>query len=254
MQPPSMAPLVGSSSTAKSPASSSGEVSATRARPLKLAVDLLALVEEEGEVAARLGDLGGDAQHDADAALHVDGAAAPQLAVDAAGGQVGHDGQRHGVDVPGQHDALGAPERGARDDRVAVAGDLEVRERTQGGLDGVGEGRLVLADRLDVADGRGQRRDVGGQVEDGTASTPCSGRGGRVGGGAVDGIRGRLSAGDPGTCGSGRRPRRGSPFHGRTAAPYPCGHVGAQRMGSRTDDDHGRRAGARHVVPAAGAR
>ncbi len=59
-------------------------------RPLKLAVDLLALVEEEGEVTARLGDLGGDAQHDADAALHVDRAAAPQLAVDAAGRQVGH--------------------------------------------------------------------------------------------------------------------------------------------------------------------
>ena len=58
-------------------------------------------------------------------------------------------------------------------DRVAVADHLEVRERPQGRLDGVGEGGLVLADRLDVADRRGERRDVGGQVEDGSTSILC---------------------------------------------------------------------------------
>ena len=57
--------------------------------------------------------------------------------------------------------ALGAAEARARDDRVAVADELEMRGvRAQGRLDRVGERALVGRDARDVAQRRGERDDV----------------------------------------------------------------------------------------------
>ena len=133
---------------------------------VELAVDLLALVEDEGQVARGLEDLLGDLELDGHAALHVDRAATDEVVALAPGGQVRRvRGERDRVDVAGQHDPLGPPEVGAGDQRVADAGHLEVAERAQGGLDGVAQRRLVVADRLDVAQRRRQRDDVGGEVQ-----------------------------------------------------------------------------------------
>ncbi len=187
---------------------------------VEAAVDLLAVVEEEGEVTGGLRDLGGDPEHDGHAALHVDRAATPEQPVDLPRRQVGRGGQRHGVDVTGEHDPLGTAERGASDDGVAVALDLQVRERAQRRLDRVGERGLVLAHGLDVAHGCGERDDVGGQVE-------------RGGGGGLRGIgRGRHTGKASGTQPTVRR--RAHRPHAQHASrvvsattdqPYPWAHV-----------------------------
>ena len=106
-------------------------------QPVVLRVDLLGLVEHERDVAAGLGHLVGDPEHDGDPALHVDGAPAPEHlspgGVDPPGRQVHRvGGQRHGVDVAGEHHALVAPELGAGHHRVADAGHLEVRRGRAG--------------------------------------------------------------------------------------------------------------------------
>ncbi len=133
---------------------------------VELAVDLLALVEDDGQVARGLEDLLGDLELDRHAALHVDRAATDEVVPLAPGGQVRRvRGERDRVDVTGQHDPLGPPEVGACDQRVADAGHLEMTERAQGGLDGVAQRRLVVADRLDVAQRRRQRGDVDGEVQ-----------------------------------------------------------------------------------------
>ena len=74
---------------------------------------------------------------------------------------------RHGVDVAGDDDALRAPEVRAGDDRVAVAVDVEVRQRTDGRGDRVGESRLVAGDARDVADRAGEVEGGRGQIERG---------------------------------------------------------------------------------------
>ncbi len=73
--------------------------------------------------------------------------------------------ERHGVDVAGDHDALGATEVGAGDDRVPVALHLEVGQRAQRRLDRVGERALVAAHRLDVDEGLGQLHGVDAQIK-----------------------------------------------------------------------------------------
>ena len=144
------------------------QVRAVRPDPgqaVELGLDLLALVEQEGQVPLRLGDLPRDLQHDRHATLHVDRAATPQLVTDETGGQVRRAGQRHRVEVPGEDDALGAAEIRPGDHRVAIADHLEMTERPQRRLDGVRECCLVPAHRLDVADRRGERGDVTRHVE-----------------------------------------------------------------------------------------
>ena len=133
------------------------------AQPVVDRVDLLGLVEDEGQVAVRLGHVGGELEHHRVAALHVAGAEAVQDAVLEARGQVVV--ERHGVEVTGDDHALAAAELGAGDDRVAAPGDGEVREAAQRGLDRVGDLLLVVAHRLDVDELLGQGDDVGGQVE-----------------------------------------------------------------------------------------
>ena len=186
-----------------------------------LRVDLLGLVEDERDVAAGLGHLVGDPQHHGDAALHVDGAPAPEHLSpgggDPAGGQVGRVGrQRHGVDVSGQHHPLVAAEVRACDDGVADAGHLEVRQVADRGLHGIRQGSFVEADRLDVAHRGGERGDVGGEVE-----------------------------------GGGRRRHTG---HLNDRPPLYAGRHDAHRLGPRPAHPHRRRDRPRRLVPVAGAR
>ena len=103
-----------------------GPVGGEAAQPVECGLDLLVVVPDPGDVDGRLGELRGEREHDRAAALHVDGAAAPEDAVLASTRQVVVD--RDGVDVARDHDPLCAAEVGAGDDRVAVADHLEVRE------------------------------------------------------------------------------------------------------------------------------
>ena len=74
--------------------------------------------------------------------------------------------ERHGVEVAGDHDPLGAAEVGARDHGVAVPGrPSRCGSAAQRRLDRVGDRLLVAAHRLDVDELLGERDDVGGQVE-----------------------------------------------------------------------------------------
>ena len=75
--------------------------------------------------------------------------------------------ERHRVEVAGDHDPLAAAEVGARDDGVAVPAHGEVVVRRERGLDGVRDGLLVLADRLDVDELHREVDGVGGEVQGG---------------------------------------------------------------------------------------
>ena len=82
--PASSAPSVGSPRMATSPASRSGRSRAQVAEAVVLGGDLLARVEDVGDVDGRLGDGLGEREHDRQAALHVGAAEAPEhVAVDA---------------------------------------------------------------------------------------------------------------------------------------------------------------------------
>ena len=150
-----------------------GEQVGARARQTRETVevrrDLLVVVPEPGDVDAGIDEFGGELQLHRRAPLHVHGPATPEVVLavdlDVARGQVRVD--RHGVDVPRDRHALRAPEVGARDDRVAVAIDVEVIQRRDRSEDRVGEGRLVARHAGNVADRSGQVDGGGGEVEHG---------------------------------------------------------------------------------------
>jgi hypothetical protein len=102
-----------------------GAVAGQPQQPVAFGLDLLAVVEDVGDVRARRGQPGGQPQRDRHPGLHVAAPAAVEQAVLAAGGKVARD--RHRVDVPGQDYPLRAAQRGPRDDRVAVAVHGQVR-------------------------------------------------------------------------------------------------------------------------------
>ena len=114
------------------------EVGARAGEPgqaVEVGVDLLVVVPHPGDVDPGIGELGGELQLHRDAGLHVDGAAAPEvrLAVDRRSSRVGTLPLIGTVSMwPAIDDALRPAEVGARDDRVAVAVDLEVRQRADG--------------------------------------------------------------------------------------------------------------------------
>ena len=126
-----------------------GVVARDPAEAVLVRLDLLVVVEDVGDVAVGLGQVGGQPELDGDAALHVGGAAAVDPAALDPARQVA--AERHRVDVAGEDDPLRTAERGACDDGVVVAVDCQVRYVAQGCLDQVGQGLLVAADRLDVA-------------------------------------------------------------------------------------------------------
>ena len=126
-------------------------------------VDLLGLVEDEGDVAVGFGDLLGQPEGDSDATLHVAGAEAVQQGAVVAHREVAVEGD--GVDVTRDHHALFASEVGAGDQRVADAGHLEMVDAGESLFDDVGQLLLVAAHGLDVHHGFGQSDHVGGEVE-----------------------------------------------------------------------------------------
>jgi hypothetical protein len=132
-------------------------------QPVALGLDLLALVEDVGDVTARRGEVRGQPELDRDPRLHVGRAAAVQPGPLGAGGQVARDRDR--VDVPGQDHPLRPPELGAGHDRIAVPGDGKVPERLQRALDGVGQRPLCAADRGNVHQPRGQRRPIQAEIQ-----------------------------------------------------------------------------------------
>ena len=181
--------------------------------------------------------------------LHVDGAAAPEvaLAVDGleAGRQVVVD--RHGVEVPGDHDAPLAAEVRARDHGVAVADHLEVRGIRERLDDEVGEQGLVARDARHVADRLRDRDRVGGEVEHGP---------GRGGSRHASSLRTRVGAPGKPCRRASRMPRAASrryagvmPATTDTASSLP-----AHRLGPRPRDGRRRRHRARHLVSRARAR
>ena len=142
--------------------------------------DLLVVVQDPGDVLARVGQGGRQVEGHGHPALHVHAAAPPDhlLAVTllAPPGHVAapqRDG--HGVQVPGHHHALRASQVGAGHHRVAVTQHLQVVQVPQGGLDGVRQRPLRARDAGDVHQRLG---DVGrgtGQVRQ---ADGCSGVGG----------------------------------------------------------------------------
>ena len=166
-QPPSIWALVGSHSTAKPPASSSGRSRPIRPSPLQLGSDLLVVVEDPGDVPLRRIEGGRTGELDRHAALHVTGASPPDLQLVAlAPGPVRHvAGDRHRVQVARDHHPVGTAELGPGHHDVAVADHLEMPVRTQCRLDRVGDLLLAPTDRLDVDQGREQLDRIAGQVE-----------------------------------------------------------------------------------------
>jgi hypothetical protein len=112
-------------------------VAAQPQQPVAVGGDLLAVVEDVGDVPARLGQAAGQPQLHGHARFHVRGAAAVQLRAVEPRRQVARD--RDGVGVPGQDDPLRAPQRRPGHDRVAVPVHAQVRQRRQRFLDLVGQ-------------------------------------------------------------------------------------------------------------------
>jgi hypothetical protein len=110
-----------------------------------------------------LGQGAGEMQEDGVARLHVAGAAAVEELAVAAAREVVGDGD--GVEVAGEQHPPFAVQVGAGEHGVALAPHLEVGQRTEGGLHGVGESALVPGDARHVDEGRGEGDGVGGEVE-----------------------------------------------------------------------------------------
>ncbi len=127
-------------------------------------IDFLAVVEHQRQVVQRFGHGGRQVQEHRVTGLHVGGAAAVQLAVLAAAGQVVR--HRNGVQVPGQQHPRRPVSLGTRQHGVAIADDLEAgRLRAERGLDLVGDARLVARLAADVDQRRGQRDRIPTQVQ-----------------------------------------------------------------------------------------
>src|SRR5690606_36739639 len=115
--------------------------------------DLLVVVPDPGHVDGWRHQLRSELQLHCDASLHVDGAPTPQV-VDPVDGLEARRQvvvQRNGVDVTGNHHALGPSQVRAGDHGVTVADDLQVRASAQTCLDHIRYRRLVAGHRLDVA-------------------------------------------------------------------------------------------------------
>ena len=123
--------------------------------------DLLAGVEDEGEVHRRVGDRLGQRDHDGQTALHVGGPEPPEhVALDASASVVVGG---HRVGVPGQHHPARSAQVGAGDQVGAHPLHREVGQGAEPALEVVGERRLVVAlgGDVDQRGGEGQEIDVG---------------------------------------------------------------------------------------------
>ncbi len=73
--------------------------------------------------------------------------------------------RRDGVEVPADEHALRSSELGARDDRVAMPGDHQVRDLPKGCLDGIGEWAFVARLAGNVHEHGGQAHGPRGEVQ-----------------------------------------------------------------------------------------
>ena len=159
---------VGSPRIAKSPASSSGRLAASRARPLRSAATSSWSYQIQVTSTAGLGELGGELELHGDTRLHVDRAAAPEVvrALDRLepGRQVVV--HRDGVDVAGDDDALGAAEARCAPRRRRRGGSPRGGRVRRGRPRSRPPARVSLPDdRLDVAEPRGEFDRGRGEVE-----------------------------------------------------------------------------------------
>ena len=158
--------------------------------PVALADDLLVVVEDPGDIAARSGQSRGQLQAHRNTALHIDAAAPPHdrlpalpvlsaraaqvlqalealkvlMALDTARDVVGAGRDGDGVQVAGDDDSLTTPQASAGDDGVAVPQNLQVRMRRQGGLDGVGQRGLRPGDARGRHQGEGEGAEIAVQI------------------------------------------------------------------------------------------
>ena len=157
----------GSPRIAKSPVNRSGRFRASRPSPLSSAETSSWSYHIHVMSTAGSTSSAAQLQLHGDARLHVDGAAPPEVALAVDGleprRQVAVD--RHGVEVPGDHDAALPAEVRARHDRVAVADHLEVVGPREGLDHEVGQPGLVARHARHVADRLRDRHRVGGEVE-----------------------------------------------------------------------------------------
>ena len=135
--------------------------------------DLLARVEDVGDVDGGIGDGLGEGEHHRQAALHVGAAEAPQhVAVDAGVGVAVH---RHGVGVAGEDHPHRTVEVGPGDEVGADPLDREVRLAAETGLEVIDERSLGVAHRRD-------RHQIGrGGEEVGCREARCHGAHARYG-------------------------------------------------------------------------
>ncbi len=166
-QPASAHPPVGSRSTARSPPTRSGLSREEPLEPVVLVGDLLALVEDEGEVVTspRPCRILGEAEHDRHPALHVGGAQAPK--------NVTLDDRRlvpvrrHRVEMTGQHDAARRTVLRARDHVLPEALHRESGcPIAEPRLNRVGDLPLAPTDRRHRYERRGEAEEVGAVLRD----------------------------------------------------------------------------------------
>ena len=124
------------------------------------------VIENPGDINVWLGKLGSQLQLNRDTGFHVNGSATPENLFAFHRQELNRKivGHRNGVDVPGDDHARGAAEVGARDNRVCVTDDLEVRILAKRGFDCVGQLFFVARNRLDVADVAGEFGYVAGEI------------------------------------------------------------------------------------------
>ena len=146
-----------------------GIVAQRTTEAVQLARDLLVVVPDPGEVDRRILQFERERELYGDARLHVDRAATPDdgltgLRVDlVTHRQVVVD--RNGVQMAGDEHAAVPSQPGAGDQRVAVAGHVEVRRRGQQRLDSVRDPSLIPRYRGDVAQLSGQLDWAGRGIE-----------------------------------------------------------------------------------------
>ena len=133
------------------------------AQPVGRLLDLLTLVEDVGDIAVGAGECRSRVQHDRDSALHIATAQTEQFGSIEVMGEIPRRRDRVQV-ATDQHPGITTEHR-AGHHIVADTGDLEMILGSQGGLDEIGEPRLVAGLTGNVHEGRGECHDVRPEVE-----------------------------------------------------------------------------------------
>ena len=112
------------------------------------------VVEHEGQIPVGLGQTCCERQLHRDAALHVGGPASVQHVCLPAGGH-GPPGafrgrQRDGIEVPGQDHPFGPAQVGARDDRITVPPERQMRQCAERFRNQIGDPAFVAGDAFHV--------------------------------------------------------------------------------------------------------